>query len=80
MIRELEQQAIGRGRTDLPVAWVGNSTQKIHFCVMYRPGEVSGSAASSLRWGGPSVSAVPPVALVADRGLPQPLRWTVCVR
>ena len=48
------------------MTWVGNSTQKIHFCVMYRPDEVSGSAASLLRWGGLSASAVPPVRQLDD--------------
>lgn len=48
------------------MTWVGNSTQKIHFCVMYRPDEVSGSAASLLRWGGPAASAVPPVLQLDD--------------
>jgi hypothetical protein len=33
-------------RAVMPMTWVGNSTQKIHFCVMYRPDEASGSAAS----------------------------------
>jgi len=29
----------GRAASHDPMAWVGNSTQKIHFCVMYRPDE-----------------------------------------
>src|SRR5215831_17352545 len=57
---------MGRGRTDLWLISVGESRQEIHFCAMYRPGEVSGSAALLASWGGLSASAVPPILQLDD--------------
>src|SRR5215472_8369726 len=57
---------MGRGRTDLWLISVGDSRQEIHFCAMYRPGEVSGSAALLASWGGLSASAVPPILQLDD--------------